>query len=215
LCHNVPATPASQTAEGLVTVIEKDAMIRLFSYYRDAEMRGAALLMKMMNRVDDPEAIVLFTRHIDDETRHAWMWTKRIRDESAWPVPVPDGYQRRLGKKLGVPTRLVDLFALTVIVEERSHKRYTEHAASALCDERTRCILETITRDEKWHINWMEEWLMKLVQQAPAGGADPREILARYRDAEEEVFEEMKVEERSWLGFSLSDPPLLEQTQIA
>jgi rubrerythrin len=203
-----PCDAGTETAEGLVTVIEKDAMIRLFSYYRDAEMRGAALLMKMMNRVEDPEAVVLFTRHIDDETRHAWMWTKRIRDEGAWPVRV-------LGKKLGVPTRLIGLFALTVIVEERSHKRYTDHAASPLCDERTRRILETITRDEKWHINWMEEWLMKLVQQAPAGGADPREILARYRDAEEEVFEEMKEEERGWLGFSLSDPPLLEQTQIA
>ena len=131
-----------------------------------------------------------------------------VKVESVWDLVIKGG-------PVMIPIAICSLIALTVIVEERSHKRYTEHAASALCDERTRRILETITRDEKWHINWMEEWLLKLVKQAPAGGADPREILARYREAEEEVFEEMKEEERSWLGFSLSDAPLLEQTQIA
>ena len=99
---------------------DRNSLVRIFSYYRDAENRGAALLMKMMARERDPEAQVLFSRHIDDETRHAWLWTKRIKDEGALPVEVPDGYQRRLGKALGIPTTLVDLFALTVVVEERS-----------------------------------------------------------------------------------------------
>jgi rubrerythrin len=194
--------------------IDRESFIRLCSYYRDAEMRGAFLLMKMMQKVDDPEAIVLFTRHIDDETRHAWMWTKRIRDEGGFPVPVPDGYQRRLGRRLGVPTSIVDLFALTVVVEERSYKRYTEHAASPYCDSKTREILEAVTRDEKWHINWMDEWLDKLAAQARKP-ADPRAVLARYRQVEEEVFEEMKEIERQWLGFSLSDTAALPQSQLA
>jgi rubrerythrin len=194
--------------------IDRDSLIRICSYYRDAEMRGAFLLMKMMQRVDDPEAVVLFTRHIDDETRHAWMWTKRIRDEGGFPVPVPDGYQRRLGKRLGVPTSIVDLFALTVVVEERSYKRYTEHAASPYCDAKTLVILEAVTRDEKWHINWMDEWLAKLAAQSNKP-TDPHAVLAHYRAAEEEVFEEMKEIEREWLGFSLSDAPLLPQKQLA
>src|SRR6187397_2542900 len=83
-------------------VPDRESLIRIFSYYRDAEIRGAALLMKMMARERDPEAQVLFSRHIDDETRHAWLWTKRIKDEGALPVEVPDGYQRRLGKALGI-----------------------------------------------------------------------------------------------------------------
>jgi rubrerythrin len=194
--------------------IDRDSLIRLYSYYRDAEMRGAYLLMKMMQKVHDPEAVVLFTRHIDDETRHAWMWTKRIRDEGGLPVPVPDGYQRRLGKRLGVPTSIVDLFALTVVVEERSHKRYTEHAASPYCDPKTREILDAVTRDEKWHINWMDEWLAKLAAQARRT-ADPHAVLARYRKVEEEVFEEMKEIERQWLGFSFSDVAPLPQSQLA
>jgi rubrerythrin len=190
-------------------VPDRESLIKIFSYYRDAEIRGAALLMKMMARERDPEAQVLFSRHIDDETRHSWLWTKRIKDEGALPVEVPDGYQRRLGKALGIPTSLVDLFALTVIVEERSVKRYTEHASSPICDAKTREVLDAVTQDERWHISWMEEWLGKLAR-ARGKQDDVGATLARYRRVEDEVFEEMKDLERDWIGFSFSDfaPPV-------
>ena len=144
--------------------VQHDALIKVFSYYRDAEMRGASLLIKMMARIKDPEAQVLFSRHIHDETRHAWLWTKRIKDEGSLPVEVPDGYQRRLGKALGIPTSILDLFALTVIVEERAHKRYAEHAASPLCDDKTLAVLSDVTKDEKWHVAWMEDYLVTLAK---------------------------------------------------
>ena len=184
--------------------IDTQGLVRLFSYYRDAEIRGAGLLMKMMNRVEDPEAQVLFSRHIDDETHHSWLWTKRIKDEGALPVPVPDGYQRRLGKALGIPRGLTDLFALTVVVEERSQRRYTEHAASPVCDPKTLVILEQLTKDETWHIAWMEDWLFKMAREKGAED-QAREKLDRYREVETEVFEDMKQLEREWLGFSFSD----------
>ena len=181
-----------------------ESLVRLFSFYRDAEIRGASLLMKMMQWEKDAEAQVLFSRHIADETRHAWLWTKRIRQLGGLPVAVPDGYQRRLGKALGIPSNIVDLFALTVIVEERSVKRYTEHAASRHCDDVTRELLEQLTRDEKWHISWMEEWMLRLARQR--GTEDRAKAqLARYRAVEHDVFEAFKEDERRWLGFSFSD----------
>ncbi|HYC57398.1 MAG TPA: ferritin-like domain-containing protein [Candidatus Binatia bacterium] len=188
-------TTAAPSTEGL---------IKLFSFYRDAEIRGASLLMKMMQREKDPEAQVLFTRHISDEMRHAWLWTKRIRQLGGLPVPVPDGYQRRLGKALGIPTSILDLFALTVLVEERSERRYSEHSASAYCDDETRAVLDELTKDEKWHISWMEEWMLRLSRQH--GGEDKvRAQMAHYRTVEQEIFEAFKEEERTWLGFSFSD----------
>jgi len=187
-----------------------ESLIRIFSFYRDAEIRGATLLMKMTRWEKDPEAQVLFSRHVADETRHAWLWTRRIRQLGGLPVEVPDGYQRRLGKALGVPSNIVDLFALTVIVEERSVNRYTAHSRSPYCDEQTREVLEEVTKDEKWHISWMEEWMLRLAQQRGTE-EKAREQLARYRRLELEVFEEFKADERSWLGFSFSDeePPLV------
>ncbi|MBI5506354.1 MAG: ferritin-like domain-containing protein [Deltaproteobacteria bacterium] len=181
-----------------------EALVKLFSYYRDAEMRGATLLIKMMQRDKDPETQVLFSRHIADETRHAWLWTKRIRQLGSFPVEVPDGYQRRLGKALGIPLSVVDLFALTVIVEERSVRRYNEHAASPYCDPETRLLLGELTKDEKWHISWMEEWLAKLALDRSIED-HARAQLARYRQVEGEIFEAFKDEERRWLGFSFSD----------
>ena len=182
----------------------RESLIRIFSYYRDAEIRGAGLLLKMMNRVEDGATQVLFSRHIDDETHHAWLWTKRIKDEGGVPVPVPDGYQRRLGKALGIPGNMFDLFALTVVVEERASKRYAEHVSSPLCDDKTRAVLDQISRDEKWHIAWMQDWLFK---RAAAEGKEDhvRATLERYRRLEREVFEEMKDMERGWIGFSFSD----------
>lgn len=183
---------------------DTDSLIRIFSFYRDAEIRGATLLMKMMQWEKDPEAQVLFSRHVADETRHAWLWTKRIRQLGGLPVPVPDGYQRRLGKKLGIPFNIVDLFALTVIVEERSVVRYTQHAASRHCDELTREVLDELTKDEKWHISWMEEWMLRLAHER-GGEAKAKAQLSHYRAIEQEVFEEFKEDERRWIGFSFSD----------
>ena len=191
-----------------------DSLIKIFSFYRDAEIRGATLLMKMMQWEKDPEAQVLFSRHVADETRHAWLWTKRIRQLGGLPVPVPDGYQRRLGKALGIPFNIVDLFALTVIVEERSVSRYTEHAASRYCDDLTREVLDELTKDEKWHISWMEEWMLRLAHQRGTEGK-ARAQLARYRALELEVFEAFKEDERRWIGFSFSDgEPLVADVAI-
>ena len=193
--------PSTATVPGAPSV---ESLIRIFSFYRDAEIRGATLLMKMTQWEKDPEAQVLFSRHVADETRHAWLWTKRIRQLGGLPVEVPDGYQRRLGKVLGIPGNIVDLFALTVIVEERSVSRYTEHAASRYCDDLTREVLDELTRDEKWHISWMEEWMLRLAHQRGTE-ARAKAQLARYRQIELEVFEAFKEDERRWLGFSFSD----------
>lgn len=180
--------------------------MRTFSFYRDAEIRGATLLLKMLQREKDPEAQVLFSRHIADETRHAWLWTRRIRQLGAFPVEVPDGYQRRLGKAVGVPSGTLELFALTVVIEERSVDRYTKHATSPWCDADTRAVLDEVSKDEKWHISWMEEWLMRM---ARSRGQEERTRaqMARYRELELQVFEEFKADERAWLGFSWSDDP--------
>ena len=193
---------------------DSEGLIKLFSYYRDAETRGCSLLMRMMQRVDDPEAQVLFSRHVDDETRHAWLWTKRIKDEGGLPVPVPDGYQRRLGLGLGIPRTIIDLFALTVIVEQRAEARYKEHLASPLCDDKTRDVLNAVTKDETWHIAWMEEWMLKMAREA-GEEQKVKDTLARYRTVEKEVFEEIKADEREWLGFSFSDVPAEQAPQPA
>jgi rubrerythrin len=175
-------------------------LVTLFSYYRDAELRGATLLLKLLQRMDDPDAQVKLTKHLEDEVRHAWLWTKRITDLGGVPEKVDDGYQRRIGHEVGVPRTLEQLLALTIVVEERALTRYLTHAAASEVDAETRAVLHEVTKDEKWHLSWIEHKLRDL-----AGDARVNALLARYRDVDRRVFADLELKERETFGFSLAD----------
>ncbi len=170
--------------------------IHLYSYYRDAELRGAELLLKLIMRIDDPEAQIKLSRHLADETRHAWLWTKRIADLGGTPFPIDDGYQTRIGKEVGIPRTLIDLFALTVVVEERAQQRYLEHASRPDVDPATRELLYEVTKDEKWHLGWIKNKLKELAT-SHGGEEKMRAALERYREIDRKVTADMMVKERA------------------
>src|SRR3984957_5239410 len=132
-----------------------DKQILIFSFYRDAELRGARLLFNIIGHLKDGDSQLKMTKHLSDETRHAWLWTKRIADLGGSPVPVEDGYQRRLGLRVGLPKNLIDLVALTGGVKERAQSRYTAHAALPGVDAETMEVLHAVTEDETWHLSWI------------------------------------------------------------
>jgi bacterioferritin (cytochrome b1) len=179
------------------TPVEREVL--LYSYYRDGEIHGAGLLYRLLRWWKDPEAQTLLSEHLADETRHAWLWTRRIRELGAAPVEIPDGYQTRIGRKAGMVRDLVDLLALTVVVEQRALRRYREHLKRADVPEPTREVLEQVTRDEGWHIDWIRR---KGRELAAAGGRRGRfdEALARFRRIDREVMAELEDRERSWLA---------------
>lgn len=181
-------------------------LIQLFSYYRDAELRGATLLLKLTARVEDPESQVKLSRHLADETRHAWLWTKRVTDLGYEPVHVEDGYQTRIGRAVGIPRSLTDLFALTVVVEERAQRRYLEHARRRDVDAETLDILHEVIKDEKWHIGWINDELHGMAR-ANGGESALRDTLYRYRDIDKQVVADLVAKEREAFGFSFSDAP--------
>src|SRR5271157_1647724 len=122
-----------------------EKQVLIFSFYRDAELRGARLLFNLIGHLKDADAQLKMSKHLADETRHAWLWTKRISDLGGSPVLIEDGYQRRLGLRTGVPRNVVDLLALTVVVEERAQSRYMAHAALPDVDNETREVLKSVT----------------------------------------------------------------------
>src|SRR5262245_50696419 len=171
--------------------------ILLFSYYRDAELRGADLILRLINRTDNPELQGNLARHLADETNHAWLWTERIHALGGAPVRIEDGYHRHLRRKAGLPATLLELLALTYVVEERSGKRYEEHAARPDVDPDTLKALNEMRLDEDWHLTWVGEALKELGKKE--GPEKVAEILARYRAAEAEAFAEMLANEQKAL----------------
>ena len=177
-------------------------LVELFSYYRDAELHGATLLLRLLKLMDDPDAQVKLSLHVSEETHHAWLWTKRITDMGGKPMRVGDGYQTRIGRKT-VPRSLIDLLALTIVVEERAFSRYQEHAARQNVDEETLKVLEEVTKDEKWHISWVKGKLDELAAQESGGKERAEEMMARYREVDEQIYGELARKEREIFGADL------------
>jgi bacterioferritin (cytochrome b1) len=174
-----------------LSAVEKQVMI--FSFYRDAELRGARLLFNLIGHLKDGDSQLKMSKHLSDETRHAWLWTRRIADLGASPVMVTDGYQRRLGMKTGVPKTVVELLGLTVVVEERAQSRYMAHAALPNVDPDTLEVLKAVTEDESWHLSWIEKKMREVAGPQSNGQAD--EILNRYRQIDREVYATLAADE--------------------
>jgi bacterioferritin (cytochrome b1) len=180
-----------------------DGMIEIMSYYRDAELHGATLLLRLTKLMQgDGDSQIKLTLHLHEETHHAWLWTKRINELGGEPKSVSDGYQKRIGLRT-VPRSLMELLALTVVVEERSFARYQEHAARPDTDEATMAILKEVTKDEKWHIAWIRGKLMELAE-AEGDVAKAEAALEKYRKIDAEVYGELQKKEAEILGQHLA-----------
>ncbi len=179
--------------------------IRTLSYYRDAELRGAALLLRLAMRLDDPAAQVNLARHLADEARHAALITRRIVDLGAQPERVSDGYQARMARAGAVPHNVIDFFAITLIAEERARHRYAAHARADTTDPDTRQLLHTLLKDEVWHIDWVRRRLREFAR----GEGEERVARAvhRFRAADAQVMAALSATERAAFGFSLSSAP--------
>jgi hypothetical protein len=177
--------------------------IVVYSYYRDAELRGSNLLYRLLRLVDDPDAQIKLTHQLADETRHAWLWTERIREIGGAPLPIEDGYQVRIGKRVGVPRDVIDLLALTVVVEQRSLRRYREHLRRPGVPLRTQEVLRAVTQDETWHVDWIRRKARELAARDGAPGRVD-EALRRYREVDRSVMAELAQVEASLAGGPVS-----------
>lgn len=99
-----------------------------------SQLHGARLLLVIHQHLRDPDSQMKLTRHLADESRHALLWTKRIVEMGGAPLAIFDGYQHRLGLRVGVPKDIIDLLALTSIAESRALERYRNHAQQESVD---------------------------------------------------------------------------------
>lgn len=175
-------------------------VIEMLSYYRDAELHGATLLLRLIKLIDDDaDAQVKLSLHLAEETHHAWLWTNRIKELGGEPMKILDGYQKRIGLRT-VPKSLLELLALTVVVEERSFARYQEHASRAGLDEATQQVLAEVTKDEKWHIAWIRGKLFDIAADEDGGAEKAEAALEKYRQIDEQVYADLRAKEIAAFG---------------
>jgi bacterioferritin (cytochrome b1) len=143
---------------------EFNRLLTVMSFYREAELHGARLLLVMHGHLRDPDSQIKLTRHLADETRHAFLWTKRIADLGAAPLVITNGYQHRLGIRVGVPHDTIDLLALTSVAESRALERYRNHAKQEDVDGRTLEVLKAVSADETWHLAWVDAKMREIAE---------------------------------------------------
>jgi len=195
------AAPETTSSETPAPLSPEDQEVLVCSYYRDAEMRGSNLIYRLLRVLDDDESQVLLSEHLADETRHAWLWTERIKELGRAPVKIEDGYQVRIGKRAGLPRHPVDVLALTVVVEQRALKRYQEHLKRDGVSDRTLEVLRAVSKDEGWHIDWVRKKAREIAERE---GTPERydQAIERYRAIDKEVWSEMKDMENAWQAAS-------------
>jgi bacterioferritin (cytochrome b1) len=180
------------------------AEIAVFSYYRNAEQHGSNLLFRLLRHLDDPDAQIALSQHLADETRHAWLWTERIIRAGAKPLVVCDGYQTRMGRLAGMPRDVIDLLALTVVVEQRALRRYQQHLRRPNLDPDTESVLRAVTKDEAWHIDWIRK-LGRTMAAEQGASARFDEAIARYREVDREVVAHLEATEQELAGGATVD----------
>jgi rubrerythrin len=169
--------------------------VAIFSYYRNAEQHGANLIFRLLKHLEDPDSQAALSQHLADETRHAWLWTERILRAGGKPRVVCDGYQTRMGKAAGMPRDIVDLLALTVVVEQRALRRYQQHLRRPNLDPDTEEVLRAVSKDEGWHIDWIRSLGRKLSEES----GDPERYeraVKKYREIDAEVVRHLEEAER-------------------
>lgn len=137
----------------------------LLQYYREAEVRSADLLQRLLREVDDPQLQIALTHQLADEARHIQLWSEMIHELGGRLTPMKGGYRRCLQRRLGNPTNVLELLALTQIVEERLQQRYQTHIAQIETNDQIRELLYALVADESWHLSGVRGWLAQLEQQ--------------------------------------------------
>jgi hypothetical protein len=136
----------------------------LLNQYRVAELRGAGAIMRMGRLADDLSLGTNLSRHLRDESVHAWLWTRAIRDMGGELVEMDEPYQTRLALHFGIPRSLTDLLALTWVSERRGVAQYAEHLDLTGTSPLIKRTLRGILKDEHWHVSYINEELQRRVR---------------------------------------------------
>lgn len=160
----------------------------LLNHYRAAEIQGASAILRLLRLADSAQLRMDLTRHLRDESSHAWMWQRALEHIGGTVLEVDDPYQQRLAAAFGLPRTLTELLALTLVSENRGLTQYATHEADPDTPEVIRRTLQAILKDETWHVSYVQDELRRRAKT----DTSVEEILDRAERADEVAFGELR-----------------------
>jgi bacterioferritin (cytochrome b1) len=130
------------------------------STYREAEVRGAELLQRLLRDCVDAQMTISLTQQLADEAYHIQMLTDLISELGGTPTAIhkkalPFRYSHDVG------TVTLESLAYLYATEKRLQQRYRDHASQHGQDARIVSMLQTLASDEKWHLSGVEALLLE------------------------------------------------------
>ena len=161
------------------------------NFYRASELHGGLVLGQLVPRVRDAALILNLTRHSAEEVHHAQLWTETIIAVGGKPAPLRDTYQRRLATRVGAPSSVFQVLALTQVFERRVYSHFIRHARVPGTHRTVRACLERMVEEEKDHLSWVHDWLCA---EGERRQVDVDALMRTYADADSAVYHQLLYE---------------------
>ncbi len=167
-----------------MTLNEND--LWLLSYYRSSEINAALFFGRVARTVKTGKLQAEVTHHFADEANHARYWNECINDLDASPIKLRDSYQDEYLQTIGMPANLMEVMAITQVLEKRVIGQYRQHLRVPDVHPRVRQTIEKIMVDERWHIQYVRDALRGM--EARYGTDHVANTIARFTEGDREVY---------------------------
>ena len=158
--------------------------LTLLNFYRASELEGGLVLGRLVQHVRDAELILRLTAHSAEEVLHAQLWTETIVAVGGRPRPTTDTYQSRYAARIGAPTSLLEVLALTQVFERGVYRHFLTHLRHPGTHRYVQATLRRMLADERGHLSWVKEWLDR---QTGARRAAVPLLMRRYSAVDAEI----------------------------
>src|SRR5688572_4360088 len=93
------------------------------------------------------------------ETNSGKYWNECTNDLDAYPIKLRESYQDQYLDAVGTPANLMEVMAITQVLEKRVIGQYHRQLRVPDLHPRVKQTLEQIMLDERWHIQYVREAL--------------------------------------------------------
>jgi demethoxyubiquinone hydroxylase (CLK1/Coq7/Cat5 family) len=180
-----------------VSLSEND--LWLLSYYRSSEINAALFFGRIARTIRPGRLQAEVTHHFADEANHAQYWTDCVNDLGANPIKLRDTYQDQYLEAMGTPANLMEVMAITQVLEKRVIGHYHQHLRVPGLHPRIRQTIEQIMLDERWHIEYVRDALAGM--EGRYGAQHIADTLARFGRGDEEVYARSLAEHGERIAF--------------
>ena len=158
------------------------------NFYAASELHGGLVLGRLARGVRDATLLGELLRHSAEEVEHARLWTRTIVAVGGRIRPMRDTYQRHYARRLGPPTSVLQVLALTQVFERRVYRHFLQHAGMAGVHPRVRETLLRMVEEEKHHLSWVKRWLDR--EDRRRDGEVSR-LMRRYEEVDARIYGEL------------------------